>query len=222
MGNSKSQLSCAAPKKVIYFGVKAAALPATICLEIGNVDYEAQKVAMDEWKDLKPQMPTGVLPVAVMSDGTMLPESGAIQRTCAAAVGLLGEGKNFMISELLMGLNTDLNKKVQGNVPTMMTVNDWTAEKSKNVQDKVKPEVLEFLAKYEPFLDGDKFTETGCTIGEIELFCKLHMFKAAIPEVVQGKLKNFYDRMAAVKGVKKVLDGESKFGELADYMVPLP
>lgn len=222
MGAQSSQLKCEAPKKLIYFGVKAVALPATIALEIGNVDYEAQKVDMDGWKDLKPTMPTGVLPVAVMADGSMLPESGAIQRMCAAAVGLLGEGKDFYTSELLMGLNNDLNKKVSGNVPTAFTVADWTAEKTQNVHDKVKPEVLEFLKKYEQFLKGDKFTTSGITIGEIELFCKLDMFKAAIPEVLEGGLKAFYARMGAVPGVKKVMDGKSKFGELADYMVPLP
>ena len=60
MGNSKSQLSVPAPKKIIYFGVKAAGLPATMCLEVAGIEYEAQKVAMEEWKDLKPTTPTGV------------------------------------------------------------------------------------------------------------------------------------------------------------------
>ena len=60
MGNSKSQLSVPAPKKIIYFGVKAAGLPATMCLEVAGLPYEAQKVAMEEWKDLKPTTPTGV------------------------------------------------------------------------------------------------------------------------------------------------------------------
>ena len=47
------------PQKII-FGVMAAALPA-----IGNVvDYEARTAAMEEWKEFRPTMPTGVLACA--------------------------------------------------------------------------------------------------------------------------------------------------------------
>ena len=222
MGNSKSQLSCPAPKKLTYFGVKAAGLPATMCLEICGVDYEAEKVGMDDWPALKPTTPTGVLPVAEFADGTKLPESMAIAHACAAAGGLLGEGKNFMISEMLMGLTKDLEKKVMGNVPTIMTVGDWTAEKTAKYNDEVKDDVLTFLKKYDGFLNGDKFTDSGLTLGEIDLFCKLTMFKNAIPEVTTGGLKAFYDRMAEVPGIKKTLAGESKFGELIDYIVAFP
>ena len=31
-----------------------------MCLEVAGIEYEAQKVAMEEWKDLKPTTPTGV------------------------------------------------------------------------------------------------------------------------------------------------------------------
>lgn len=222
MGNSKSQLSVPAPKKIIYFGVKAAGLPATMCLEVAGLPYEAQKVAMEEWKDLKPTTPTGVLPIAEFADGTKLPESGAIQRACAAAGGLLGTGKDYMISEMLMGLTADFSKKVMGNVPTIMTVGDWTAEKTAKFNDEIKDDVLAFLKKYDQYLSGDKFTESGVTLGEIELFCKLVMFKNAIPEVATGGLKPFFDRMAEVPGIKKTLAGESQFGELIDYIVAFP
>jgi hypothetical protein len=48
------------------------------------------------------------------------------------------------------------------------------------------------------------------------------MLKAALPELCEGKMKAFYTRMEALPGVKKVLDGESKLGPLADYLVAMP
>lgn len=223
MGNSKSQLNTPAPTKLIYFGVKAKALSSTMCMEIGGLPYEAQKVEMGEWADLKPTMPTGCLPVAEFKDGMKLVESSAIAHACAAAAGLLGEGKAFMVSEMLQGLTGDLSKIIMGNVPTIMTVGDWTAEKTANYNENVKPKAIEFCKKYEQFLNGDKFTDSGVTLGEIDLFCQLHMFKNAIPDLVDGTcLKAFYARMEAVPGIKKTLAGESKFGELIDYIVALP
>ena len=112
-----------------------------------------------------------------------------------------------------------------GNVPTIMTVGDWTAEKTAKFNDEIKDDVLAFLKQYDQYLSGDKgdkFTESGVTLGEIELFCKLVMFKNAIPECATGGLKPFFDRMAEVPGIKKTLAGESQFGELIDYIVAFP
>ena len=72
-----------------------------------------------------------------------------------------------------MGLTADFSKKVMGNVPTIMTVGDWTAEKTAKFNDEIKDDVLAFLKKYDQYLSGDKFTESGVTLGEIELFLSL-------------------------------------------------
>merc|ERR1712046_203289 len=81
--------------------------------------------------------------------------------------------------------------------------------------------LLDFIKKYEKFLTaaGDRFTETGLTFGEVDLFCKLWCYSnGALPEAASGSLEAFYKRMSETPAVKKVLDGESGFGKLATYM----
>ena len=71
-------------------------------------------------------------------------------------------------------------------------------------------------------VDGLEPLRHAACLREIELFCKLVMFKNAIPECATGGLKPFFDRMAEVPGIKKTLAGESQFGELIDYIVAFP
>lgn len=154
-------------------------------------------------------------------------ESGAIMRVAAANANLMGTGKDFVVSEMLLGLNGDLIKCTYGSgkVPTVLSVKDFDDKKKTEFESETKPAVAAQLGKYEQFLlpAGDRFTESGQTLGEIHLFCQLHMLSnGALPEVIQGKLASFYSRMASIPGIKKVLDGQSVMGELAHYLVPLP
>eukprot|EP00929_Paragymnodinium_shiwhaense_P107843 TRINITY_DN741_c0_g1_i1.p1 TRINITY_DN741_c0_g1~~TRINITY_DN741_c0_g1_i1.p1 ORF type:complete len:248 (-),score=87.37 TRINITY_DN741_c0_g1_i1:179-838(-) len=218
-----AQLGCEVPKKYTYFPLQTAVgMPGQIFMELSGKDYEGVSLPMEKWAETKPTTPTGVLPVAEMADGSFIVESQAIARVIAAATGNLGEGSDFMMSEMLAGMNADLNKSVMAIAPTMFTVSGFDDAKKKTFEEK-KPDVIAFLAKYEKFLKGDKFTSTGMTFGEIDLFCKLHTFSGgALPEVITGALGPFYNRIKAVPAVKKLLDGETKFGKLAPYMVPLP
>ena len=70
----------------------------------------------DQWPDLKPNTPNGQLPICTLEDGTVIPESGAIMRACAAQTGLLGTGKDFVISEMLIGMTGDLVKETFGRL----------------------------------------------------------------------------------------------------------
>merc|ERR1711974_276405 len=100
-----------------------------------------------------------------------------------------------------------------------MTVKNFDGAK-KAAYIEQKPKVLEFLKKIGKFLlpVGDRFTTKGLTFGEINLFCHLYCYaNGALPEVKDGVLAPFYERMAAVPGIKKVLDGKSQFGQLGAY-----
>lgn len=222
-------LDCQMPKKVVYFNLLTpVGLPTMCCLEISRKKYEGEAVKLEDWGDLKPKTPGGQLPYAEMKDGTSICESGAIGRSVAAAAGLLGLGKDFSTSEMLVGIATDLNKEAMGCAPTIMNKDKFDSAKKDAFPDG-KQKVLDYCAKAEKFLlekEGkpkDRFTPSGKTYGEIYLFCILHCHaKGALPEVATSGLKEFYDRMVEMKAIKKVLDGESKFGELAQYLVPLP
>jgi len=220
-----AQLNLAAPKRCVYFGLKTPVAMTMQCLmEMGGSDYVGESIGFDTWDAVKPTTPTGVLPFAEMADGTVISESGAIGRVAAAAGGFLGTGNDFAKSEMLAGMTTDLNKKVMAICPSVMNVDGFDADK-KAAFAEGKPGVLEFLTKYEKQLlpAGDRFTESGTTFGEVDLFCKLNCYATgAIPEVATGGLAKFYDRMAAVPGIKAVIDGKSKFGGLGIYLCPIP
>jgi len=220
-----AQLNLAAPKKCVYFGLKTPVAMTMQCLmEMGGSDYVGQSIAFDQWGEMKPTTPTGVLPFAEMADGTIISESGAIGRVAAAAGGFLGTGNDFAKSEMIAGMTVDFNKKVMAICPTVMTVEGFDADK-KAAFVAGKGDVLEFLTKFDKQLlaAGDRFTESGTTFGEVDLFCKLNCCATgALPEVATGGLKKFYDRMAAVPGIKAVIEGKSKFGELGNYLCPVP
>lgn len=217
-----AQLGLAAPKKFVYFGIKTpVGMPASVLLEIGGFDYEGVSVKMEDWGDLKPKTPTGVLPYAEFADGTIMAESAAIARVIAGAAGLLGQGKEYGTSEMLAGMSNDLNKKYSEICPTVFTMDKF----DKGKYEAGRAGVIEFAEKIGKFLlpAGDRFTESGMTYGEIDLYCKLNCHASgAIPEETTGKLAAFCARMAAVPGIKKYLDGESKFGACGLYMVPAP
>lgn len=220
-----TQLDAKMPKKVVYFGLKTpVAMPSMCLLEMSGKSYEGRSVQFEEWGDLKPKTPGGSLPYADMPDGSQIAESGAIGRTIAAAAGLLGQGADFSMSEMLVGIATDLNKEYSAIAPTIMTVKDFgPAKKANFVTGKGK--VLEYVVKLEKWLlpSGDRFTKSGLTYGEVLLFSYLHCYsQGALPEIACGKLKPFYDRMAAVPGIKRVVEGKSKFGALGNYLIPIP
>lgn len=164
-----------------------------------------------------------MLPFMELEDGTILPESNAIRHCAAQAAGMLGEGKDFALSEMLLGFCQDLQKEMFVCCPTMMTVGSWTAEKTKQVEEEVRPKVLAKLQQIAQFCKDGKFT-SKTTLGEVQLWFQLYQcVDGPHPQVVeQAGLKPFYDRMLAEPGVKKLLDGSGTCGSLPNYVVPLP
>jgi glutathione S-transferase len=212
------------PKKVTYFElVTPRGMPSICCLEISGRSYNWKAVTMAEWDDLKPKVPGGQLPYAEFGDGTVICDSGAVGRSIAGAAGLLGSGIDFARSEMLVGIAADLDKAAMEVVPTIFTVASLTPAK-KAAFPAGKDKVLTYCDKAAGFLlpSGDKFTSSGLTYGEIQFFCVLYCHaEGAIPEVKSGGLKSFYNRMAEVPGIKKVIDGKSKLGTVK-FLIPMP
>merc|ERR1712187_1070206 len=93
----------------------------------------------------------------------------------------------------------------------------WTKEQIEAAKGLI-PEIKDFLQKMiEPYLSqpsNDKFTSTGITVGEIELWHRLDMLKnGPAPGLVKStKLGKFYDRMEMVPEIKNFKAGKSKWG----------
>jgi len=221
------QLGLPMPKKFTYFNLKTpVGLPSMFALEVSGKRYCGQAVQLSEWEGLKPKTPNGQLPFAEMPDGSAIGESGAIGRTIAGAGGLLGTGKEYIMSEMLCGISSDFNKKAMDvGAPSIFTVGSFDASK-KSAYKEGKASVIEFVeTKYSHFLlpSGDRFTKSGLSFGELDLFSKMYCHvNGAYPEIAKGKLEKFYQRMSETPGIKKVLDGKSQFGELGAYLIPMP
>ncbi|KAJ1449500.1 hypothetical protein M885DRAFT_590409 [Pelagophyceae sp. CCMP2097] len=219
MGVQVSQL------KLQYFNlVSPVILPVILALELGGVDYVATKVEFADWPTVKATTPTGALPVAQLSDGMIVVESGAISRGAAAASGMLGEGANYLKSEMLMGMSGDLNKKVLAVAPTVFNIAAWTPEQTEKAKTETLPDVLAHVALFVQFLlpAGDRFTESGQSLGEVDLFAKLFCLKAAFPQLVEADLKAFYDRVAALPAVVKFNAGETQWGSMPLFVCAFP
>jgi len=173
-----------AVKKLTYFALKAAIFPAVCCMEVGGAEDEGEPVSMGPftndlckvtWDSLKPSTPNGQLPLCTLEDGTVIPESSAIMRACAAQTKMLGDGKDYVLSEMLMGMTGDLVKDTYGSdkVPSAFTLDSFkSAEAVKEFNDETKPKAIERVGKYEKYLTGDKFTTSGITVSSVMCILK--------------------------------------------------
>lgn len=74
--------------KIHYFPVPGRAEIARLCLSIGGKPYEDVLYTQATFPEAKSKMPFGQMPVLEFPDGTMLAQSGAIDRYCAKIGGL--------------------------------------------------------------------------------------------------------------------------------------
>lgn len=188
------------------------------------IDVKIVDMAKD-WPAMKPTTPTGSLPVLELQDGTLVGESAVCKMTCAAAAGLLGEGSDYVKSTLLVTLMEQLwTNTMMPKLPNLLNQGQWTAEQTAQCNE-AWPGVKKQLKDLEKYLlpAGDRFTEHGVTVGEIDVWHRLNMMAgSAWPKAAQGGLKPFYDRMQKVDGVKRFRTGQSKWGNVANLMVPIP
>jgi len=208
--------------EVAYFGVGSpVGLPMIFALEMGKVKYVVKKMDGETWGAMKASTPTKVLPVVTLTDGFKIVESGAILRAVGAATGALGDGRGHAMSEMLMGLNADMVKKVFPHVKTVFT-SEWSDAKTA-ASKAASDEIVAHMQKYAQFLaSADAFTASGTSVGELDTYGKLLNFSRAYPEMVVPALQPFMDRMAAVPEINAVVDGSSAWGPMPLYVTPFP
>lgn len=215
-----AQCGVTMPAKFMYFPIRGALSGTILCLEIAGADYEFEGVPMEKWPELKATMPTGKLPVMVMASGDIIPESNAIRHAAAASCGMLGEGDDFLRSEMLLGMCQDISDAMMKKAPTMFNVATWTAEDTKTLEEDVRPKIVALLEGVAKMLKGDKFTEKT-TLGEAQLYFLLTQLEMPHPGIASA-LDAFKARMAGLDGVKKWEAGETKMGAVPHYVMPVP
>jgi len=214
------------PVTLIYFPLKARGFASILALEVGNVEHECQVVQMDEWADLKAsgKFPFDYLAGLELPDGSVINETNAVLFTIGK-LGRLngGSDKDFGTSTMLACKAAELFTEFSKVQPTMMTVKDWNADKAKAL-DEWKPKWDAYEAQFEKLCSDDgKFTKLGKTTGELQLYSLLHHVKVSeFKKEFSKNLEAFYARVEELDGVKKCLEGKSKMGDMANYVVPVP
>jgi hypothetical protein len=214
------------PVKLHYFPLKARGFPALLALEVGKVNYEAVVIPFDNWPEAKAsgKYPFGYLAGLELADGTMINETNAILFTVGQLARLNGGSlKDFGISTMLACKAAEVFTEFTKVQPTIMTVKNWDGSKASALKE-AEGKFNDYFEQFENLCSDDgKFTRSGKTTGELHLFsCLFHMKVSEFKTEFSPKLQKFYDRVAALDGVKKCCEEKSKFGEIANYVVPVP
>lgn len=164
--------------KLIYFNLKGRAEVARFLFAQAGVKYEDKRVENEEWLEMKPNTPTGCLPILEV-DGKPLTGSGPITRFLAERFGLAGSN-DFETAEIagIVDVLTDCFLKL---IP-------WFYEQDEEKKAKIKKENLEeHIPKYWGIIEkkiqenksdagwiyGDKLT-----CGDFAVYCSLeHLLK---------------------------------------------
>ena len=141
--------------KLIYFNLRARGEVARLIFAQAGVDYEDKRIPQSqEWLELKPNTPTGVLPILEV-DGKQLTGNLVIQRFLAERLGLAGTNdvenaeiagivdvlEDFWNSMLKAHFERDAEKKakaqekfVEEEIPKYWGVIDKMAEKNNSAE----------------------------------------------------------------------------------------
>lgn len=220
--------------KLHYFpGFQSRGLHLALLLELSKVDYEFVPVDMGAFfGGGKANYIFGYVPEMELSNGTKFAEIAGIGAMLAqyapkgSSIKVENPG-DWGVSMMLALKGLELYA-VQGMFYPLpiMGPDDYTADMKaaalKSEEEFAKPliDTLESICK-----DDGKFTSTGTSFGEICVFATLHMF---VDAKVSGlappppKLQKFIDNICALPEYKKVMDGDTKMGKLAQWCLPLP
>lgn len=228
----------ALPAKLYYWNIKGALAPSCLLLAMGRGgDGAAVAVetkffsSRDDWiafRDESGRFPTGQLPALEYGDGRIVPESGACKRAVAAALGRLGAGREFAVSESLMGQSDDLKRLLNKTAPNLMNLGlmggekTWTPEHT-TACEAARPDLEAAIGKTANMVDGDRFTASGECCGEVDLWWTLHCVEAVHAGAL-GPLRPFYDRLRALPGVAAYVDGSGAYStpETPMWHQPIP
>ncbi|XP_045462158.1 glutathione S-transferase isoform X2 [Harmonia axyridis] len=92
--------------KVTYFNITALGEPIRFLLSYGGIEFEDCRVEMEQWPQIKPNMPFGQLPI-LEHNGKKIPQSLAICRYLAKQVKLAGndDWENLEIDSIVETIN---------------------------------------------------------------------------------------------------------------------
>ena len=97
-----------------YFAFPGRGFVARVCFGAAKTPYENKIVTFPEFKDLKPSLPLGQLPVLTLPSGRVVCQSGAINRYAAGLANLNGHSaeETLLIDEVVCSADELMSKCV--------------------------------------------------------------------------------------------------------------
>ena len=99
--------------KLTYFGIPGRGESIRLALRIGDIEFQDNRIAFPQWKEVKPTTPWGSLPIVELSDGTVIAQQRAILRMVGKQVGLYPED---LVAAAKVDDLLDLCDDIQGSV----------------------------------------------------------------------------------------------------------
>lgn len=216
----------AEPMKLTYFPLMAKGLGPALVAECSGLPWVGPKddatPVFDRWGAMKESgvSPFGQLPL--LQDGALnIGQCTAIMNYIGKKAGTEGkDAAEYGVSQMLIAEGEDLYAIMQKHNATKFAALDTKPEAD---QAKLWGEIIPGeMGKLEKLLGGKAtFTSSGKTPGELYVFAVMHQIACVNADICKDtpNLKKFYDGMLADASVKKVLDGESHFGECPPYFI---
>lgn len=212
--------------KLTYFDLEGAAEPTRLALTLAGKEFEDERIKFPQFKELKPKLPYGQLPVMTIDDGPMKTQTGAMLRWAGAEFSetLYPRDKLYEVEEAI-GVLEDLIKSWAPKMYTAMSPKQYgrpedfgKTDEGKEVIKTMRTQWIEnelpiFLGRLEGLLEksGGKFlvgehpTIVDCyAVPQLRAFTKGHLDHVDTkcldrhPKIVEY-VKRFCD-LPAVKG----------------------
>lgn len=193
----QEELRAKGPVRITYFDLKARALFPMLVAEVGGIEYEWKKVAMEDWASLKGNTPFGQLPILEHGD-IVVAQSSALASYIGRLAGMLGtEDADFAVSQMLVAQYEDMMNA--------MAKCYYSSNKAADMEEYLSVKLPGDLGKVERLVSGGFTNER--TIGELAIFAFLNIIQDLKPDALEAfpALSAFYKHLAASPKVASYL-----------------
>lgn len=190
--------------KLTYFDVYGRGELSRLIFAAAKVDFEDDRVTLEEWPKRKAEMPFNQLPVLYIDDKPPLAQSGAMERYLATTYGLNGDNTlDAAYCEMIVDTINDVFFKL----PLLEKDEKVKAEKTKEQWDeKILPALKrmdkDFAKSKQKFLVGDKLSYADLHMMQVLIFSQNNypQYLKEIPALISLR-----DRVMELDGVKQYL-----------------
>ncbi|VDH97631.1 prostaglandin-H2 D-isomerase / glutathione transferase [Mytilus galloprovincialis] len=178
---------------------------------LADKKYEDHRLEREEWKDIKPSMPLGQVPVLTVGK-TQIPQTGAIIRHLAREFGLYGKNnmENTMVDVIIETID-----EVRAEFVKWVKEEDATkkAEISKKLKEEVFPKFITFVEKMLLVNGGQYLVGNEVTLADVAVFDVISRVSDMWSQDLMNMstvLKAHCEKIASIPSIKAWLENRPK------------